>query len=67
LNISLPFSVRTIRAALTAANPGLAYLHSLGFTASEALRTEPNRVQIGFDGVLPDAPWSIALGDSLLY
>ena len=59
--------VRTIRAAVTAANPGLAYLHSLGFTASEALRTEPKRVQIGFNGALPDASWSIALGDSLLY
>lgn len=59
--------IRVIRAGVTAGNPGLAYLHSLGFTASEALRTEPKRVQICVDAVFPGAPWSITLGDSLLY
>lgn len=59
--------VRTIRTAVTAGNPGLDYLHSLGFTASDARRTEPQWVQIGVDGVLPGRPWSITLGDSLLY
>ena len=59
--------VRSIRTAVTAANPGLAYLHSLGFTATQALQTEPRTVQIDGEGVLPGAPWSVTLGDSLLY